>query len=157
MSVQMEPICVLSSLSYFLMLRLGILLHRHVSQVMYRLSPSKSYWASIFLHAIGIIHGGKSSIQGVPVLIGVDLHPRNILLASSSDAHSEASLEPGEWCPVKWLEGVPVDDGAPRYLITSQRKEDQLKDADYSTLTAKICDFCGGKLLRLSYFLICLY
>ncbi|OJJ88526.1 uncharacterized protein ASPGLDRAFT_63395 [Aspergillus glaucus CBS 516.65] len=81
-----------------------------------------------FLHAIDIIYGGK-----------------NILLSSSSDAHSEVSLEPGEWYPVKWLEGVQAGDSVPRYLITSQRKEDQLKDADYSTLTAKICDFCGAQ------------
>lgn len=58
----------------------------------------------------------------------------------------EALLQTPEFSPVKWLEGVTVDDSAPKYLIPSQRRRGQLSDADFSTLEVKIEDLGGGKI-----------
>lgn len=57
---------------------------------------------------------------------------------------SEVPLQPPEYSPVKWLEGVEVNDTAPRYLITSQRFRGALDDVDVSTLLIKIGDMGGG-------------
>lgn len=57
---------------------------------------------------------------------------------------SEVPLQLPEYSPVKWLEGVEVNDTAPRYLITSQRFRGALDDADFSTLLIKIGDMGGG-------------
>lgn len=72
--------------------------------------------------------------------------PGNILFLVAGDTRRDVPLQSGEWCPVKWLGGVQVDDSALGYLITSQMEGRALNDADYSTLTVKIADLCGGKL-----------
>ena len=58
----------------------------------------------------------------------------------------EALLQPPEFSPVKWLEGVTVDDSAPKYLIPSQRRRGQLNDANFSILEVKIGDLGGGRI-----------
>ncbi|GLA95652.1 hypothetical protein AtubIFM61612_008502 [Aspergillus tubingensis] len=62
----------------------------------------------------------------------------------------EALLQTPEFSPVKWLEGVTVDDSAPKYLIPSQRRRGQLSDADFSTLEVKIEDLGGVKISELA-------
>lgn len=59
-------------------------------------------------------------------------------------AQIESSLQPSEFSPVKWLEGIKVDDSAPEYLLVSQRRRGYLDDADFSTLMVKIGDLGGG-------------
>ncbi|GAQ37554.1 serine protein kinase [Aspergillus niger] len=85
-----------------------------------------------FLHQSGIVH--------------CDLQPANILFSVAGGTDMEALLQTPEFSPVKWLEGVTVDDSAPKYLIPSQRRRGQLSDADFSTLEVKIEDLGGGKI-----------
>lgn len=59
-------------------------------------------------------------------------------------AEIEASLQPPEFSPVRWLEGMEVDDSAPEYLMVSQRRRGYLDDADISSLVVKIGDLGGG-------------
>ncbi|OJI81370.1 hypothetical protein ASPTUDRAFT_32781 [Aspergillus tubingensis CBS 134.48] len=88
-----------------------------------------------FLHDSGIVH--------------CDPQPANILFSVAGGTDMEALLQTPEFSPVKWLEGVTVDDSAPKYLIPSQRRRGQLSDADFSTLEVKIGDL-GGASLRLT-------
>jgi serine/threonine-protein kinase SRPK3 len=60
------------------------------------------------------------------------------------DMSCDVSLQPPECSPVEWLEGIEVDDTAPRYLMTSQRLRGALGDVDFSTLLVKIDDMGGG-------------
>jgi serine/threonine-protein kinase SRPK3 len=57
-----------------------------------------------------------------------------------------------KFSPVRWLEGVEVDDSAPRYLMATQRFQGILGDADYSKLLVKIGDLGGGNMLRQKFF-----
>ena len=59
---------------------------------------------------------------------------------------SEMPLQQPEYIPVKWLEGIIVDNTAPRYLMTSQRIRGSLDDVDFSTLLVKIGDMGGGNM-----------
>ena len=59
---------------------------------------------------------------------------------------SEMPLQQAEYIPVKWLEGIKVDNTAPRYLMTSQRLRGALDDVDFSTLLVKIGDMGGGNM-----------
>ncbi|KAJ8098869.1 kinase-like domain-containing protein [Lipomyces tetrasporus] len=83
-----------------------------------------------FLHKRGIIHS--------------DLQPANILFSVNGTELSDISLNPPEYSPVNWLQGVDVDDSAPKYLITSQRRRGMLDNADSSTLLVKIGDMGGA-------------
>lgn len=74
----------------------------------------------------------------------IDLQPANILFSVDNVSPSDVLL-PAEFCPVKWLPGVEVDDSAPQYLLSSQRPRGMLDDADASTLQVKIGDMGGGK------------
>ena len=56
----------------------------------------------------------------------------------------ESSLQSPEFSPVKWLQGVEVDDSAPEYLMVSQRRRGYLDGADFSKLIVKIGDLGGG-------------
>ncbi|OJJ46586.1 hypothetical protein ASPZODRAFT_132656 [Penicilliopsis zonata CBS 506.65] len=78
-----------------------------------------------FLHHLGIVH--------------CDLKPANIMFSVSTN--DEGFLQPPEFCPVQWLEGVARDDSAPRYLMPTQRPRGYLDNACFSTLTLKIGDF----------------
>lgn len=63
-----------------------------------------------------------------------------VLRATSYDT----LLQPPEYSPVEWLEGVEVSDTAPRYLMSSQRMRGALDDVDYSARLVKIGDMGGG-------------
>lgn len=56
----------------------------------------------------------------------------------------ESSLQSPEFSPVKWLEGVEVDESAPEYLMVSQRRRGYLDGADFSKLIIKIGDLGRG-------------
>jgi serine/threonine-protein kinase SRPK3 len=56
----------------------------------------------------------------------------------------DTSLNPPEYSPVKWLQGIDIDDSAPQYLISSQRQRGMLDKADSSKLLVKIGDMGGG-------------
>lgn len=60
------------------------------------------------------------------------------------DISCNITLQPPEYSPVEWLEGVEVNDTAPRYLMTSQRLRGALGNVDFSTLLVKIGDMGGG-------------
>ncbi|KAL1867615.1 hypothetical protein Plec18167_008615 [Paecilomyces lecythidis] len=81
-----------------------------------------------FLHRLGIIH--------------CDLQPANIRFSLAGV--NELDLDPPEFSPVRWLEGVQADDSAPEYLIPSQRRRGQLDGADPHTLFVKIGDLGGA-------------
>ncbi|EGE83166.2 CMGC/SRPK protein kinase [Blastomyces dermatitidis ATCC 18188] len=83
-----------------------------------------------FLHQLGIIH--------------CDLQPANVMFSIVGAAHGEAFLQPPEFSPVRWLEGVKVDDSAPEYLMATQRRRGELDDADFTTILVKIGDLGGG-------------
>ncbi|PYH73801.1 serine protein kinase [Aspergillus vadensis CBS 113365] len=87
-----------------------------------------------FLHQSGIVH--------------CDLQPANILFSVAGGTDMEALLQPPEFNPVKWLEGVTVDDSAPEYLVPSQRRRGQLSDAHFSTLEVRIGDFGGAQYVQ---------
>lgn len=78
-------------------------------------------------------------------LIQVDLHPGHILFSVVGDTCNEFPLQPGESCPVKWLDREHIDDSAPEYLITSQKNDGALDKENYSMLSVRICDLGGGK------------
>ncbi|ODH46455.1 hypothetical protein GX48_07474, partial [Paracoccidioides brasiliensis] len=63
-----------------------------------------------FLHELGITH--------------CHLQTANVLFSIVGAAHAEAEvfLQPPEFSPVRWLEGMKVNDSAPKYLMTSQRR-----------------------------------
>ncbi|QKX58581.1 uncharacterized protein TRUGW13939_05706 [Talaromyces rugulosus] len=90
-----------------------------------------------FLHGQGIIH--------------CDLQPANIMFSVVS-APTDDFLQPPKFSPVRWLEGVEVDDSVPRYLMATQRLRGSLDDADYSKLLVKIGDLGGGNMLRQKFF-----
>lgn len=60
------------------------------------------------------------------------------------DMYYDVSLKPPEYSPGAWLEGVEIDDTAPRYLLTSQRLRGALGDVDFSILRVKIGDMGRG-------------
>lgn len=99
-----------------------------------------------FLHRLGIIHCGRSALHCILygiLLIYADLQPANIMFSLAGV--NEIDLDPPEFSPVRWLEGVQADDSAPEYLIPSQRRRGQLDGADPHTLFVKIGDLGGGK------------
>lgn len=109
-----------------------------------------------FLHGLGIIHGGRllhtfcpgyGDVRWVIYYFHIDLNPANILfsIAGATTSDDDISLQPPKYSPVTWLEGVEVDNSAPRYLMTSQRFCGTLDDADFSMLVVKIGDMGGGK------------
>lgn len=65
--------------------------------------------------------------------------------------HGETFLQPPEFSPVRWLEGVKIDDSAPEYLMTTQRRRGELEDADHTTILVKIGDLGGGMIHPLLY------
>ena len=67
------------------------------------------------------------------------------------DTSCEVSLQPPEYSPVEWLEGVEVNDTAPRYLMTSQRLRGALSNVDFSTLLVRIGDMGGGNIVLRSH------
>ncbi|PGH34401.1 CMGC/SRPK protein kinase [[Emmonsia] crescens] len=83
-----------------------------------------------FLHRLGIIH--------------CDLQPANIMFSIVGAVHGETFLQPPEFSPVRWLEGVKIDDSAPEYLMTTQRRRGELEDADHTTILVKIGDLGGA-------------
>ncbi|RAK86723.1 serine protein kinase [Aspergillus costaricaensis CBS 115574] len=87
-----------------------------------------------FLHQLGIVH--------------CDLQPANILFSVAGGTDREALLQPPEFSPIKWLEGVTVDDSAPEYLMPSQRRRGQLSDAHFSTLEIRIGDLGGAQYVQ---------
>ncbi|KAL5044810.1 hypothetical protein BDW71DRAFT_185419 [Aspergillus fruticulosus] len=79
-----------------------------------------------FLHSQGMVHS--------------DLQPANILVYRVSSAQDEISLGPPEFSPVRWLDGIPVDNSTPKYLMPTQRRRGQLDGVDASKLLVKIGD-----------------
>ena len=73
----------------------------------------------------------------------IDLQPANIMFTVDGAMSSEMPLQQPEYTPVKWLEGIEVDNTAPQYLMTSQRLRGALDDVDFSTLLVKIGDMGG--------------
>lgn len=114
---------------------------------MYKLSPSKSYWDltsfTLLVSSIAV----RWLLKGLwfQLLIQIDLHPGNILFSIVEDTCNEFPLQPGESCPVKWLDREHVHDSAPEYLITSQKNEGALDKANSLMPTVRICDLGGGK------------
>ena len=66
------------------------------------------------------------------------------MFSIAGTAHSELFLWTPKLTPVRWLEGMEVDDSALEYLMASQRRRGQLDDGDFSTLVVKIGDLGGG-------------
>jgi serine/threonine-protein kinase SRPK3 len=58
----------------------------------------------------------------------------------------EELVQPPEFSPVKWLEGVTEDDSAPKYLVPTQRRRGQLDSRHFSTIEVRIGDLGGGKM-----------
>ncbi|KAJ0422517.1 kinase-like domain-containing protein [Aspergillus carlsbadensis] len=83
-----------------------------------------------FLHSLNLVH--------------CDLQPANIMISLNCDTRGEILLEPSEFSPVQWLDEDAVDDNAPKYLITTQRRRGQLDGAEYSELVVKIGDLGGA-------------
>ncbi|OJD14707.1 CMGC/SRPK protein kinase [Emergomyces pasteurianus Ep9510] len=83
-----------------------------------------------FLHNLGIIH--------------CDLQPANIMLSVVGAVHGEEFLQPPEFSPVRWLEGVKRDDSAPEYLMATQRRQGELNDEDFTTILVMIGDLGGA-------------
>ncbi|ODH16248.1 CMGC/SRPK protein kinase [Paracoccidioides brasiliensis] len=79
-----------------------------------------------YIHASGLIH--------------CDLQPANIMF---TNPYARFSLSEPEFSPVEWLEGVAVDNSAPRYLLPSQRIHATLDQMDVSATEVKIGDFGG--------------
>lgn len=106
-----------------------------------------------FLHRSDIAHCGKL-IQARSNLIitndrflsaRADLQPGNMLVAVTDSINdTEAFLEPPQFSPVRWLEGVTKDGSAPEYLMPSQRRYNQLKEVQHFSLVVKIGDLGGG-------------
>ena len=65
-------------------------------------------------------------------------------------AQGKTFLQPPQFSPVKWLEGMEVDDSAPEYLMVSQRPRGHLDEADFSTLVVRIGDL-GGSMMHLCH------
>ncbi|ODH50530.1 CMGC/SRPK protein kinase [Paracoccidioides brasiliensis] len=86
-----------------------------------------------YIHASGLIH--------------CDLQPANIMF---TNPYARFSLSEPEFSPVEWLEGVAVDNSAPRYLLPSQRIHATLDQMDVSATEVKIGDF-GGATWRHSF------
>ncbi|OJJ71272.1 hypothetical protein ASPBRDRAFT_30992 [Aspergillus brasiliensis CBS 101740] len=84
-----------------------------------------------YLHQSGIVH--------------CDLQPANILFSVTGATDMEALLQPPEFSPVKWLEGVIEDDSAPKYLMPTQRRRGQLRKEHFSTLEIRIGDLGGAE------------
>ncbi|KAL4994052.1 kinase-like domain-containing protein [Aspergillus recurvatus] len=76
-------------------------------------------------------------LQGI---VHCDLQPANILVSRVSSAQVEMPLEPPGFSPVRWLDGIPADNSAPRCLLPTQRRRGQLDGADASELFVKIGD-----------------
>ena len=74
-----------------------------------------------------------------------DLQPANILFSLAASSDLDMPLRQPEFCPVKWLEGIVVDESAPKYLLPSQRFRGALDKAEISSLVVKIGDLGGGK------------
>ncbi|PWY63312.1 serine protein kinase [Aspergillus eucalypticola CBS 122712] len=87
-----------------------------------------------FLHQSGIVH--------------CDLQPANILFSVAGTTDMEALLQPPEFSPVKWLEGVTEDESAPKYLMPTQRRRGQLSKAHFSTLEVRIGDLGGAQYVQ---------
>ncbi|KAM5439734.1 putative non-specific serine/threonine protein kinase [Microsporum ferrugineum] len=85
-----------------------------------------------YIHASGLIHC---------VNLAKDLQPANIMFM---DPYARISLSEPEFSPVEWLEGVVVDNSAPKYLLPSQRIHTALDQTDVSATVVKIGDFGGG-------------
>ena len=66
------------------------------------------------------------------------------MISVAETTHHEKFLQPPEFSPVKWLDGVTEDDSAPRYLMPTQRRRGQLDNASFSTLVVRIGDLGGG-------------
>ncbi|XRM47458.1 hypothetical protein ABZX51_010430 [Aspergillus tubingensis] len=90
----------------------------------------------------------RQLLLGLDFLHQSDPQPANILFSVAGGTDMEALLQTPEFSPVKWLEGVTVDDSAPKYLIPSQRRRGQLSDADFSTLEVKIEDLGGAQYVQ---------
>ncbi|PYH63742.1 serine protein kinase [Aspergillus vadensis CBS 113365] len=89
-----------------------------------------------FLHRSDIVHCA-------------DLQPGNMLVAVTDSMNdTKAFLEPPQFSPVRWLEGVTKDDSAPQYLMPSQRRYNQLKNVQHSSLVVKIGDLGGAQFRR---------
>ncbi|KAL4999226.1 kinase-like protein [Aspergillus recurvatus] len=84
-----------------------------------------------FLHQSGIVH--------------CDLQPANILFSVAGSMDMEKLLQPPEFNPVKWLQGVTEDNSAPKYLVPTQRRRGQLDGAHFSTIEVSIGDLGGAQ------------
>lgn len=76
----------------------------------------------------------------------IDLQPANMLFSVAGTMDMEALLQPPEFSPVKWREGMSEDNSAPKYLMPTQRRRGQLSKAHFSTLEVRIGDLGGGKI-----------
>ncbi|KAM5450613.1 putative non-specific serine/threonine protein kinase [Microsporum audouinii] len=98
-----------------------------------------------YIHASGLIHCGKLHFQMMLnnhlVNLAKDLQPANIMFM---DPYARISLSEPEFSPVEWLEGVVVDNSAPKYLLPSQRIHTALDQTNVSATVVKIGDFGGG-------------
>ncbi|KAL4910544.1 kinase-like domain-containing protein [Aspergillus multicolor] len=84
--------------------------------------------------------------------IHCDLPPANILIAKAGTTEDGGEgeapvLYPPEFSPVQWLDGVTVDDSAPRYLVHSQRRRGALDEKDFSILLSTIGDLGSDRTL----------
>ncbi|RDK47261.1 serine protein kinase [Aspergillus phoenicis ATCC 13157] len=87
-----------------------------------------------FLHQSGIVH--------------CDLQPANMLFSVAGTMDMEALLQPPEFSPVKWREGMSEDNSAPKYLMPTQRRRGQLSKAHFSTLEVRIGDLGGAQYVQ---------
>ncbi|GLB20416.1 hypothetical protein AtubIFM61612_010349 [Aspergillus tubingensis] len=71
-----------------------------------------------------------------------------LVAVTDSINDTKAFLEPPQFSPVRWLEGVTKDDSAPQYLMPSQRRHNQLKNVQHSNLVVKIGDLGGAQFRR---------
>ncbi|BCS14328.1 serine protein kinase [Aspergillus luchuensis] len=68
-----------------------------------------------------------------------------LVAVTDSINDTEAFLEPPQFSPVRWLEGVTKDGSAPEYLMPSQRRYNQLKEVQHFSLVVKIGDLGGAQ------------
>ncbi|KLJ08549.1 hypothetical protein EMPG_16024 [Blastomyces silverae] len=83
-----------------------------------------------FIHELGIIH--------------CDLQPANIMFSVVGTVDDKPRLQPPEFSPVRWLEGMKIDESAPEYLMVTQRHEGELDNADLTKIMVKIGDLGGA-------------
>ncbi|RDW94233.1 uncharacterized protein DSM5745_01555 [Aspergillus mulundensis] len=98
------------------------------------------------IHREGFIHCGalpsNQALCPTNTRGPADLQPANILITKigAAEGEDQSLLDPPEFSPVKWLDGVEADNSAPRYLVPSQKRRGALDGVDFSTLLFTIGD-----------------